>query len=139
MPAKSGKGGKQLKQKYAVFVGTMTGPKTKAAMTKVLSAGMSFAKDNAPLEYGTLINSAFRRIEGSSKMGWVGVCGFTASYAYYLHGDQTYTPLWKPVAPENKEGPGYNPFAVPRFLELGFIGPLSKPTIERIIKDSYKI
>lgn len=139
MPAKSGKGGKQLKQKYSVFVGQMTGPRTKAAMVKVLSAGMTNAKENAPLEYGTLINSAFRRVEGSNQMGWVGVCGFAVSYAYYLHGDQSYTPLWKPVAPEDKEGPGYNPFAVPRFLELGFIGPLAEPEIQRIIQDSYKI
>ena len=139
MPAKSGKGGKQLKQKYAVFVGGMTGPRTKAAMTKVLSAGMSNAKEYAPMEYGTLINSAFRRIEGSAKMGWAGICGFTAAYAYYLHGDQTYTPLWNPVAPEDKEGPAWNPFAKPRFLELGFTGPLAVDDIQRIIKDSYKI
>lgn len=139
MPAKSGKGGKQLVQKYSVFVGKMTGPRTKAAMGKVLSAGMTNAKENAPLEYGTLINSAFRRIEGSGKVGWYGVCGFTASYSYYLHGDQSYTPLWKPRAPEDKQGPGWNPFATPRFLELGFIGPLALPEIQRIIQESYKI
>jgi hypothetical protein len=139
MPAKNGKDGKQLKQKYAVFVGGMVGPKTKATMAKVLSAGMTNAKENAPLEYGVLINSAFRRIEGSKELGWRGICGFTASYAYYLHGDQSYTPLWKPVAPENKEGPGWNPFATPRFLELGFIGPLAKEDIQRIIQQGYKI
>ena len=137
MPAKSGKGGAQLKRKYSVFVGKMTGPKTKSAMAKVLSAGMTNAKENAPLEYGTLINSAFRRIEGSRQLGWTGVCGFTVAYAYYLHGDQSYTPLWKPKPPEDKDGPGYNPFAVPRFLELGFIGPLAKDEIERIIRESY--
>jgi len=139
MPAKSGKGAKQLTQKYAVFVGGMTGPTTKAVLAKVLSAGMTNAKENAPMEYGTLINSAFRRIEGSQKLGWRGIAGFTASYAYYLHGDQTYTPLWKPVAPENKEGPAWNPFATPRFLELGFIGPLAKDEIQRIIEQGYKI
>ena len=139
MPAKSGKGGRQLKQKYSVFVGNMTGPKTKGAMAKVLSAGMTNAKENSPFEYGTLINSAFRRIEGSATLGWRGVCGFAVSYAYYLHGDQSYTPLWKPRPPEDKDGPGWNPFAVPRFLELGFIGPLARPEIERIIRESYKI
>ena len=138
MPAKSGKGGAQLKQKYTAYVGRMTGAKTKACMTKVLSAGMTNAIEWTPEEYGTLINSKFRRIEGSKKIGWTGICGFTAAYAYYLHGTETYTPLWKPVAPENKEGPSWNPFAVPRFLELGFIGPLAMPQIERIIQESYK-
>ena len=65
MPAKSGKGGTQLKQKYAKFVGSMTGPTTKAAMAKVLSIGMTAAKELTPMEYGTLINSSFRRIEGT--------------------------------------------------------------------------
>jgi hypothetical protein len=139
MPAKSGKGGKQLKQKYSVFVGSMTGPKTKAVMAKVISAGMTNAIEWTPEEYGTLINSKFRRIEGSAKTGWVGICGFTAAYAYYLHGDQSYTPLWNPVKPEDKDGPGYNPSAHPRFLELGFIGPLAKPEIQRIIQQGYKI
>ena len=139
MPAKSGKGGKDVKRKYAVFVGGMTGPKTKAVLAKVLSAGMTNAKNNAPLEYGTLIDSAFRRIEGDKTLGWRGICGFTEAYALYLNGDSTYTPLWKPVAPENKEGPGWNPFATPRFLDLGFIGPLAKDNIQRIIRQDYKI
>ena len=139
MPAVTGKDGKALKGKYIAFIGGMTGPKTKAALAKVISAGMTNAKENAPLEYGTLINSAFRRIEGNKRDGWVGRCGFTVYYALYLHGTEKYTPLWKPRPPEDKDGPGWNPFATPRFLELGFIGPLAVEEIQRIIKDSYKL
>ena len=139
MPAKNGKTADKVKQKYSVFVGGMVGPKTRSALAAVLSAGMTNAKENAPLEYGTLINSAFRRIDGSKEVGWSGVCGFAVSYAYYLHGDQSYTPLWKPKPPEDKDGPGWNPFSTPRFLELGFIGPLAKDDIQRLIIESYKI
>ena len=137
MPIKKGGKAKAMQQ-YTAYVGRMAGPKTKAAMTKVLSAGMTNAKEYAPVEYGTLVNSAFRRIEGSKEAGWTGYCGFAVHYALYLTGTDTYTPLWKPVAPENKEGPGWNPFAKPRFLQLGFTGPLAKEEIQRIIRESYK-
>lgn len=137
MPAKSGKGGAALKQNYEQFVGRMTGPRTKACMAKVLSAGMTNAKEFAPLEYGTLINSAFRRIEGA-KGSYRGIAGFAVNYAVYLHGTDTYTPLWNPKPPEDKEGPGWNPFAVPRFLELGFIGPLARDEIQEIIATEYR-
>lgn len=140
MPAKSGKGGAQLKSKYENYVGSMTGPRTKACMAKVLSAGMTNAKENAPLEYGTLINSAFRRIEGS-RGNWRGIAGYSGgmtekgfNYAFWLHENTN----WSPVAPEDKQGPAWNPFAVPKFLELGFTGPLAREEIQGIISSEYR-
>lgn len=138
MPAKTGKGGNQLKRKYAAYVGRMTGPRTEEAMTLVLSIGIGYAKEYAPLEYGTLINSAFRRIEKKPFGGFRGIAGFAVNHAVYLNGDATHTPLWKPRPPEDKSGPGWNPFATPRFLDLGFTGPIPKPEIQEAIRNSYK-
>lgn len=137
MPAKAGKTPEHLKSNYSAFVGRMTGPKTKSCLAKVLSAGMTNAKEYAPIEYGTLINSAFRNISETPN-GWRGVCGFTVYYALPLHGSDTYTPLWNPRPPEDKKGPAWNPFATPRFLELGFTGPLAVDEIQQIIASEYK-
>ena len=137
MPAKAGKGSKQLIAKYAEKVGEITGPRTSAGIAKVMAVGMSYAKEYAPIEYGTLINSAFRRIDNVGGEP-VGTCGFMANYAIYLNGTANYTPIWKPRAPEDKEGPAWNPFATPRFLDLGFTGPLAAPEIQRVIMESYK-
>jgi hypothetical protein len=141
MPAKNGKGGKQLKQKYAVFVGRMTGPKTESAMAKVLSIGMTGAKELAPLEYGTLMNSAFRRIE-YTPTGIKGIAGFSGgmakdgfNYALYLHQNLD----WKPRPPALKSGPGWNQNAKPKFLERGFTDPIQISLMQKAIGSSYKL
>ena len=141
MPAKSGKGGKQLTQKYAVFVGGMTGPKTESAMAKVLSIGVTGAKELAPLEYGSLMNSAFRRID-RSETGVRGVAGFTGgvsktgfNYALYLHENKN----WNPRPPDKKAGPAYNPNAKPKYLDRGFTDSGQKALMQRAIGSSYKL
>ena len=134
MPAKAGKGGEQLKQKYSVFVGSMTGPKTESAMAKVLSIGITGAKELAPLEYGTLMNSAFRRIE-KTNTGIRGVAGFTVYYAYYLHERLD----WKPRPVAMKSGPGANMNAEPKFLQKGFTNPDQKALMQKAIGRTYKI
>ena len=141
MPAKSGKGGKELKQKYSVFVGKMKGPKTESAMALVLSIGMTGAKELAPLEYGTLMNSAFRRIDKVEK-GIRGVAGFTGgvskkgfNYALYLHENRN----WSPRPPDKKAGPAYNPNAKPKYLERGFTDSSQRALMQKAIGISYKL
>ena len=134
MPAKNGKGGTQLKRKYSVFVGKMAGPKTESAMAKVLSIGMTGAKELAPLEYGTLMNSAFRRIE-KTPAGIMGVAGFTVNYAIYLHQN----PNWSPRPVNMKKGPSWNPNASPKFLERGFTDPGQKALMQKAIGSTYKL
>ena len=141
MPAKNGKGGKQLKQKYSTFVGKMTGPRTESAMTLVLSIGMTGAKELAPMEYGALINSAFRRID-KTKSGMIGVAGFAGgmtkkgfNYALFLHE----TTKWNPRPPSEKLGPAWNPDATPKYLERGFTDKDQQSMMKKAIKGSYKI
>lgn len=140
MPAKPGGAPSDVKRNYAQVVGRMTGPKTEAAMAKVLSIGITGAKELAPLEYGTLMNSAFRRIE-KTPTGILGVAGFAGgmtqdgfNYAYYLHENTN----WSPRRPENKKGPAWNPDAEPKFLEKGFISPQQMTLIQQAIRSSYE-
>jgi len=134
MPAKSGKNGASVKRKYAKMVGKMIGPRTESAMAKVLSTGMTGAKELAPLEYGTLINSAFRRIE-YTQHGIRGIAGFTAAYAIYLHENRNWSP--RPVS--MKKGPGWNPNAKPKFLERGFTDSSQRALMQKAIGSSYKL
>ena len=146
MPAKPGKSGADVKKAYNKFVGRMVGPKTEAAMAKVLSIGMTGAKELAPLEYGTLMNSAFRRIEKSSG-GFRGVAGFANgtsknkktgelfNYAFYLHEHTN----WSPRAPDKKKGPAWNPNAKPKYLERGFTDPLQRKKMQMVLGSTYKI
>lgn len=141
MPAKSGKGGKQLKQKYSTLVGKMTGPRTESAMAKVLSIGITGAKEFTAMEYSTLINSSFRRIN-KTKTGVVGVAGFSAgvtaggfNYALWLHENTK----WKPRPASEKSGPGYNPNASPKYLERGFTDKNQVAMMNKAIGSSYKL
>ncbi|AZU97933.1 hypothetical protein [Vibrio phage LP.1] len=133
MPARPGKTPRHVKQEYAEFVGRMTGPRTKAAIAKVLSIGMTGAKQYAPLEYGTLMNSAFRRIEGS-RMNWRGIAGFTVYYSFYLHQRMD----WNPRPPDKKAGPAWNPNARPKFLELGFTAPDQITLMQKALGEEYR-
>lgn len=141
MPAKPGKSAKDVNRAYSVFVGGMTGPKTKAAITKVMVVGMTYAKDHAPVEYSTLINSAYRRTEGSAP-DFMGVCGFAGgasdkgfNYALYLHEKKN----WSPRSPNRKSGPAWNPNATSNYLADGFTLPKQKTMINKVLGSEYKI
>lgn len=138
MTSKNIKGAEKTKREYKKFVADTAGPLTRKVLTKVTTEGAKFAKQITPREWGALINSQYRRTERHSTNRWRGVVGYAQDYAVYLHGTDTYTPLWKPVPPDEKEGPSWNFLASPRFLELGFEGLTAKPVIEKIIADGYK-
>jgi hypothetical protein len=141
MPAKPGKSGSDVKRKYQKLVGKMAGPRTESAMAKVLSIGITRAKELAPLEYGTLMNSAFRRIDKSPN-GIIGVAGFAGgvtkggfNYALYLHEHKN----WSPMPPDKKTGPGWNPQATPKFLERGFTDSDQRAMMQKAIGSAYKL
>ena len=139
MASKNIKGADKVKREYKKFVENVRGPLTRKVVTKITIEGAKFAKEITPREYGTLINSQFRRTERIGTNNWQGIVGYAQDYAVYLHGTEKYTPLWNPVPPDEKEGPAWNYLAVPRFLELGFEGKTAKPVIQKIIEDGYKV
>jgi hypothetical protein len=107
---------------------------------------MTGAKEHAPLETSTMMNSAFRRIEGSKTDGWQGVAGFANgmsnpkkgkpfNYAFFLHE----TTNWSPRPPSQKQGPAWNPDATPKFLERGFTDKDQIAKMQKVIGAEYKI
>ena len=134
MPAVSGKGAARLNQRYKQLICRMTGPKTETAMALVLSIGITGAKELAPMEYGTLMNSAYRRIN-KTPTGIQGIAGFGVAYAIYLHEN----PNWSPRPVNMKTGPAWNPNAEPKFLEKGFTSNEQKALIQRAIKAEYRL
>lgn len=64
-----------------------------------------------PVEFSMLVNSQYRRLDAYPNRYTVSV-GYTAEYAAALHNRTD----WSPRAPENKQGPAWNPNASPKFL-----------------------
>lgn len=119
-------------------------------MNAVISIGVNHAKELTPIAYSNLINSIVTdvNIEGARVTGSV---SYMANYAIYLNGDETYTPLWKPVPLPKYEikggksnelreitqaqpgAPATNMDAKPRFLNRGFEDPESESLIKQAI------
>jgi hypothetical protein len=123
----------QLQRQLNDMLRNATGRQTEAAVAKVLSIGITGAKELAPMEYGTLINSAFRRIYPEGR-DIVGIAGFAVSYAFHLHEITT----WNNRAPEDKEGTAWNPNGEPKFLEKGFTSSGQLTLMHRALRSSYR-
>lgn len=102
----------------------------------------------APIAYGTLVNSKFRNVTTSGHVV-TGAIGYMVEYAYYLNGNEEYTPLWKPKpAPKygknsvGRFGPnvpvapamGYNPNARPSFLTSALEDPEAQADLQKVKK-----
>jgi hypothetical protein len=83
MPFKPGKSPKDLSNNYKKKVTGIVKDKAEAVMTKVITYAAGASKEIAPIEFGNLINSQFRRIEQTST-GYRGTLGYTVGYAAAL-------------------------------------------------------
>lgn len=140
MPFKPGKSPKDLSNKYKKKVNGIVKEKAEAVMTKVITYAAGASKEIAPIEFGNLINSQFRRVEQISS-GYRGTLGYTVSYAAALENPKAGGRLdgWKPVAPEHKFGNAWNPIASQGFLRLAFTGQEAAPAIQKIIINGFRI
>ena len=96
----------------------------------------SKAEFYTPQDTNALINSQYRRVtrEGNNTIGRV---GYTQSYAAALHGIQGMgIPIWSPKPPNTpgKKGGGYNPNAVPYFLQRG-----ARESIDEMLEVAVKL
>lgn len=139
MPSNSA--GSNVLRNYAEFVDKMTNQQTQAAVTEVLVIGMTRAKELAPMEYGTLANSAFHRVTQSSGM-IKGVGGFSGgmsakgfNYALYLHENTN----WSPRSVNKKKGPAWNPDATPFYLKRAFTDSDQKALMKEAIMETMRI
>jgi len=97
----------------------------------VLSIGLSHSKELTPLEFGTLVNSAFMDVDVNSFKGEVtGSVKYIANYAAALE----FRTDWKPRPINKKAGPAWNPNAEPHFLKKGFEDSTSQSAIKRAEK-----
>lgn len=96
--------------------------RSERGMTQVLILGASEASMMTPIDTSTLINSQFRKVEGSgTKM--VGTAGYTAEYAMPVH---------DPDNPQNFRRAS----AQKEFLKLGF--EQAEPNIRAVLFGSIR-
>ena len=104
--------------------------KARTTMHIVLAGARARSDEKAPLEYGTLVNSAFTDVKVSGYKVQ-GVFGYMTNYAAFLNN----TTNWKPRPIEMKKGPATNMNATPHFLDYhGFESPEARAEIEKDIK-----
>lgn len=117
------KGGKKVRRNMKRLVGRITGPLTNKALTEVLVIGEGYAAELTPVDTSNLINSRFRTVT-DTQTGAVGVVGYTASYAIFVHeGGQK---NWKKAGAEDE------------FLRKGF-EENGRAEIEAHVLRSYRI
>ena len=98
----------------------------------VLSIGLNHSKELAPLEFSTLVNSAFTNV-GVGRNGPSGTLTYNTNYAAALE----FREDWQPRPISEKAGPSTNMDAEPHYLQKGFEDPESQTAIrqaERIFR-----
>lgn len=109
--------------------------KARTTMHIVLAGARARSDERAPLEYGTLVNDGYEKVDviGYKVHGEV---GYISDYAAFLNN----TTNWKPRPIEMKKGPATNMNATPHFLDYhGFESPEAKAEIENDIKTGMKL
>lgn len=109
--------------------------KAKLTMSIVLAGARARSDEKAPVEYSTLVNSAFTEVKVSGYQVH-GTFGYMTDYAAFLNN----TTNWKPRPINMKRGPATNMNATPHFLDYhGFESTEAKAEIENDIKTGMKL
>ena len=109
--------------------------KARATVHVVLAGARARSDEKAPLEYGTLVNSAFTEVKVNGHRVQ-GTFGYMTEYAAFLNN----TTNWKPRPINMKKGPATNMNATPHFLDYhGFESPEARAEIENDIKIGMKL
>lgn len=107
----------------------------KLTMHLILDGARARSDEKAPLEYGNLVNSGYKKV-GTNSMSVTGEIGYIADYAAFLNN----TTNWKPRPINMKAGHATNMNATPHFLDYhGFESPEAKAEIENDIKTGMKL
>lgn len=78
------KGGNRIRQNMSRRLRDVAGPITNRVVTEILVIGEGYAVNLTPVDTSNLINSRYRRVQ-SSTTGTIGLIGYTASYAAFVH------------------------------------------------------
>jgi hypothetical protein len=139
MPFKSGKSPKDVAKKVNDKIDHIVNVQLEGALTAVIYAIGGKADFYVPVDTNALMNSRAVHIAPHNKgyRATLSYGGPKASYALYLHGTATYSPLWKPKprgAPGKPTG-GYNPSAKPGWIFRG----VNETDIEGMFAEAMKI
>ena len=147
MPFKAGKSPKDAADNVGNKLLEIAGDRTRASLAAVAYAVGGNADFYVPVDTNELMNSRSVRVR-KTESGWKAVISYGTSYAAALHGTATYSPLWKPVNPLEREWRqrsaknyvgngtgGYNPSAKPGWIFRG----VEDTDINGILKEKMKL
>ncbi len=126
-------GVKAVKQNMKRIFKDINDKKAPQFVNAVLSIGQAHSMELAPIEFSTLVNSVIRDVDVSG-MRISGTLSYNTKYASALE----FRMDWKPLPPDQKLGPAWNPNAKPGFLRKGFNDQESRNLIKKA-EDIFKI
>lgn len=116
MASRNPKGVEQLKRRMSTVLTRTIPQKAEKAVFAAITTGGAIANTYAPVEYGFLRGSQYRKIQ-TRGTAYVGAVGYTAEYAAAVH-DAKGTLEGKPRA--SGRGNHWDPDAKPKFLSSAF-------------------
>lgn len=142
------KGLKEVQRNLDSFFEQVEKEKTERAVYQVLSTGMAISQTKAPIDIGELTDSAYAPIFFKRKGKTVGVVGYRAPYALFVHemsgklkgkprAHFGVTRVGKEFGGGSGKGTYWSPDAEPKFLENAFNE--IKPEVIRIIQEAYRV
>jgi hypothetical protein len=147
MPFKSGKSPKNVAEKINKKLDHIANEQLEESLTAVIYAIGGRADFYVPVDTNALMTSRATFVVKQND-GYTATLGYYQEYALALHGSATYTPLWKPVDPFEREWRqesaktfvgngkgGWNPDATPRWIDRG----VDETDIDGIFRESMEI
>jgi hypothetical protein len=147
MPFPQGKSPQDVAKKVNEKIDHIINEQLEGALTAVIYAVGGNADFYVPVDTNALMNSRETHVI-PHKDGYRATLGYYQAYALALHGSATYTPLWKPVDPFEREWRqesaktftgsgkgGWNPSATPRWIDRG----VAETDIEGILFEAMKV
>lgn len=123
------KGIKEVKAKVGKIFADIHEKKAVQFTNAVLSIGQAHSMELAPVEHSLLVNSILKNVDVTPS-GVDGALSYNTAYAARLEFKED----WKPVPPEQKDGPAWNPNAKPHYLKRGFEDAESQASIKQAFK-----
>tara|TARA_R110000850_G_scaffold145062_1_gene267108 strand:- start:111 stop:554 length:444 start_codon:yes stop_codon:yes gene_type:complete len=147
MPFPLGKSPQDVAKKVNEKIDHIINDQLEGALTAVIYAIGGNADFYVPVDTNALMNSRETHVT-PHKNGYRATLGYYQNYALALHGSATYSPLWKPVDPFEREWRqesaktfvgngkgGWNPSARPGWIFMG----VAETDVEGMFAEAMKI
>lgn len=128
------KGLKEVQKNLDSFFDEVSGKKTERAVYQILSTGLATSRAKTPIDTGKLLDSSYTPIFFRSAGKTVGVVGYRAPYALFVHDAEG---VLRGKKRSSGNGNYWDPNAEPKFLENAFNE--IKPDVIIIIQEAYRV